>query len=272
MIRKTKLKGISSTPSAETVTKTLGLLDLFKSGHPEQTASEIARNAQLPLSTAFRLINTLVRLHFVDYNDRTKTYRLGLKLLELGHIVSQQLDLPNLALPILSELTEASGETTHLSIRDGDEGAFIAKVDAAHSLRTHTPLGRRVPLHAGASMKVLFAALTDAEIQSYIQRGLNRALAGRTITDPDELWAEVRRIRERGLALSISEQTQGAAGVSAPVKEHTGKTIAGLTISGPEQRFTPEKVALFSELAIDAAYRLSLKLGYSETRRAVSGS
>jgi DNA-binding IclR family transcriptional regulator len=255
-------KGQGTTPSAETVTKTLALLDLFKQGRPEKTATEIARAAQLPLSTAFRLINTLVRLRFVDYAEQTKTYRLGLKLLELGHIVSQQLDLPHLALPILTRLSDATGETTHLSIRDGDEGVFIAKVDAVHTVRMHTPLGRRVPLHAGASMKVLLAGMTDDLIDDYIQRRLHVAETEYPPVDPNVIRAQIAKIRAQGFGVSASEQTQGAAGVGAPVRNHLGEVVAGLTISGPEQRFTPEQISIFAERVVNAAHELSRSLGY----------
>ncbi len=251
----------SPTPPSETVKKTLALLELFKF-RPRMTASQIAHAAELPLSTAFRLINTLTQLHFVDYDEPTKTYRLGLKLLELGHLVSQQLDLPNLSMPFLSELARKAGETAHLSIRDHDEGVFIAKVEAEHSVRIHTPIGRRVPLHAGASMKLLLASMPDEEIRDYLGRPNLRAMADRTVVKPELLWSEIAMIRKQGYAVSRSEQTQGAAGVSAPVIDHTGKVIAGLTISGPEQRFTPEKIEEFIALATDTAEQLSTKLGF----------
>lgn len=251
----------AQTPPSETVIKTLALLDLF-SANPTQTASEIAKNAQLPLSTAFRLLTTLANLNFVEIDPATRKYRLGLKLLELGHIVAQQLDLPSLALPILHDLMEKAGETSHLSIRDGNEGVFISKVETLQNIRLHTPLGRRVPLYAGASMKVLLAFQPQEEIENYLRQVSMRQLADNTITDPAKLLESLETIRRNGYAVSLSEQSQGAAGVAAPVRDHSGQVVAGITISGPEQRFTDEKVKFFAELVLEATASLSRKLGW----------
>lgn len=252
------------TPSSETVSKTLGLLEYFRTT-PNLTASAVAQRSDLPLSTAYRLLQTLVRLRFLDYDSRSKTYKLGLKLLEYGHIVSLQLDLPQISLPILSSLVEQTGETVHLSMRDGDEGVFIAKVDAPHSIRMHTPLGRRVPLHAGASMKSIFANMGDDEIESYIERGCAIKVTPNTVTDRELILEEVRQIRQKGFAVSQGEQTQLAAGVSAPVYDHSGKVVAGLTISGPIQRMSVDKFDKLGQLVIQAAAVLSTRLGKINT-------
>jgi IclR family KDG regulon transcriptional repressor len=252
----------SRTPTSDTVRKTLGLLDILSRGNREWYAAEVAKEAELPPSTAFRLLTTLVQLRYVDYDAQSRRYRLGLKLLELGHLVSQRLDLPSLAMPLLHRLSHASGETAHLSIRDGDEGVFIAKVEADHSVRLHTPLGRRVALHAGASMKILLAHLPDEVIEGYIARQAESPSSGRKPVDRDRLWAELRRVRAQGVCVTRSEQTPGAAGVSAAVRDHSGSVVAGLTISGPEARFTPAKVERFVALVTRAAGDLSSRLGH----------
>ena len=245
---------IPETPTSQTVNKTLSLLDLLTVGEPERSASEISRDADLPYSTAFRLLATLVRLRFLEYNAQTRKYRLGLKLLELGYIVAQQLDLPRLATPVLHAVATEANETAHLSMRDGDEGVLVAKVETSHSVRLHTALGRRVPLHAGASMKVILAFLSDESIDDYIRRSELPKLAPNTVQAAARLWNDIRAIRRQGYAISRSEQSAGAAGVSAPVRNHMGDVVAGLTISGPEQRFTPKTVERFARIVV----RLSL--------------
>lgn len=254
----------SRTPIAQTVEKTLQLLDYFGVDAHEMTASEIARRADLPMSTVFRLLSTLTRMRFLDQDPMSRRYRLGLRLLELGYVVQQQLDLPRLAAPILQELALKAEETAHLSVRDGHEGVFIAKAESSQSVRFHTPLGRRVPLHAGASMKIILAFQTDEEIRSYVSRSKLRPMTSRTITDEERLWREVRRIRERGYAVSVGEQTDGAAGIGAPVRDHTGQVVAGLTISGPEQRFSSERIKQYTHQVTAAAVALSVRLGYRQ--------
>jgi IclR family KDG regulon transcriptional repressor len=210
-------------------------------------------------STAFRLLTTLVQLRFVEYDSGTRNYQLGLKLLELGYLVSQRLDLPARAMPYLRNLAQESGETAHLSIRDGSEGVFIAKVDGEHGVRMHTPLGRRVPLHSGASMKSLLADLSDEELEAYINDQVN---SNAPVPDHDRLIEQLHRLRKHGFCVTRSEQTMGAAGVGAPVRDHAGQVIAALTISGPETRFTKENVEKFAALVKHAAAALSVQLGY----------
>src|SRR5690606_27282085 len=159
----------------------------------------------------------LVELRFVEYDSESRRYQLGLKLLELGHLVSQRMDLPSRAMPFLKELAQISGETAHLSIRDADCGVFIAKVDGEQSVRMHTPLGRRVPLHAGASMKSLLVQLSDEELDDYIEQ---RKATAFPVPDRNKLHTQVCFIREHGYCSTIAEQTPGAAGVSAPVRNH----------------------------------------------------
>lgn len=254
--------------TSQTAAKCLMLLDFFTAQRPRLTASEIAEMAGMPLSTAFRLLHTLTVHRFLDYDPVTKKYRLGLKLLELGHLVNQQLDIVELAMPILTSLSHETKETAHLSIRDGDEGLFVAKVEGPQSLRTHTPLGTRVPLHAGASMKTILAFLPDEEIAAYLGKSPTLpAVTAQTETDAQRLYEDLMQIRERGFAISKSEQTEGAAGVGAPVRDHSGQVVGGITISGPEPRFTDETIAHFANLVLDAAAKLSAGLGYREMNR-----
>lgn len=107
-------------------------------------------------------------------------------------------------------------------------------------------------------MKSLMADLSDEEISAYIAM---RAQAGTPISDPGRLHEQVRFIREHGYCSTIAEQTPGAAGVGAPVRNHAGEVVAALTISGPESRFTEENIQRFSALVTRAAAGLSRRLG-----------
>ncbi len=247
------------TPTSDSAKKTLGLLDLLSKGNREWTAAEVAKESGLPASTTFRLLTTLVELRFVEYDGESRKYQLGLKLLELGYLVSQRLDLPSRAMPYLRDLAQESGETAHLSIRNGSDGVFIAKADGEHSVRMHTPLGRRVPLHAGASMKSLLVDLSVDEVEAYIKEQANSSAP---VPDHDRLIGQLEDLREHGFCVTRSEQTVGSAGVGAPVRDHAGKVVAALTISGPASRFTDRNVQKFSELVKSAAIALSMELGY----------
>ena len=198
-------------------------------------------------------------MRYVEYNVETRKYQLGLKLLELGYLVSQRLDLPSRAMPYLRDLADSSGETAHLSVRYGNDGVFIAKVDGEHNVRMHTTLGRRVPLHAGASMKSLMADMSNEEVDVYIKK---QADSSAPVLDRDRLFQQLQHLRDHGFCVTRSEQATGSGGVSAPVRNHEGKVIAALTISGPETRFIEPNVQKFAELVKTAAIALSGQLGY----------
>lgn len=257
------------TPTSQTVEKTLQLLHLFTNEHPEMTASEISARAGLALSTTFRLLSTLVKLRFLDYDPSTRRYRLGLALLDLGTRVQEQMDLSKIAGPVLRRLAQETRETVHLSIRDGEEGVFIAKVEGLEALRSHTRVGQRVSLAKGASMKILLAYMPEDEIDSYLATHPYAVYASGTRLTADELKGVLSEIRKRGYAISRSEQNVGAAGIAAPIRDHSGEVIAGLTISGPEGRLLSDGMSQLIELVTAGANDISRQLGYGMARPAL---
>lgn len=223
--------------------------------------TELSRTVRLPKGTVHRLVSSLVAKGFLARNEATGRYRLGLSLFRLGSVFLNQMEVREAALPVLHELARLTGETVNLNIARDRRRVCIEKVESSHDIRHFVELGRPLPLYCGASGKVLLAFLPEEEIEAVIAEGL-LPLTPRTVTDPQRLRRELAEIRRRGYAVSKDERVEGASAVSAPIYDSAGRVVAGLTISGPTYRFTPERVARFIELVKQGAARISASLGY----------
>lgn len=249
--------------SARSVERTLDILLTFLREGRELGITELSRGLKLPKATVHRLVATLVGRGFLTRNPQTAHYRIGLNLFRLGSLFLAQAEVRQAALPVIHELAHATRETVNLNVVIDRCRVCIEKAESTHDIRHFVELGRPLPLYGGASGKVLLAFLDDAEIDAVIAEGLT-PLTPRTIIAPDRVIRNLAEIRRRGYATSADERVPGASAVSAPVRDGTGRVVAGLTISGPTYRFTPERVRRYVELVQQGAARISATLGYAE--------
>ena len=242
----------------------LNVLETFlESGRAVQGVSEIGHHLGLNKSRVFRILNTLEQHHFVEREPDTRQYRLGLALMAFGEAVRRRLEIVQVASPILDELAEQSGETVHMGIIEGDQSVCVARRESRHSVRLYAEVGRRAPLHVGGVPKVLLAYLPTKERERVIrQAGLAR-ITDQTITDPDELEANLEQIRRRGYNISVGDLDAQVHSIAAPIYAHSGQVVAAVSIAGPSHRFPPERVERFTRLVCQAAARISRRLGYT---------
>lgn len=217
--------------------RTFAILDLFTIEEPEWTTTEVARRCDLPVATAHRLLAALQRREYVARDEHTKRFRLGVAALRLGERARSSIDLRAVALPVLRWLAEETGETSLLTVLDGarNRSLCLERIESAQPLRLSVQPGRLLPLHAGASQKVLLAFMPGAERERLLAGPLAR-LDRATIVDPEELRAELARIRERGYAVSAEETNAGVWGMAAPILDGSGAIVAGLGFAGPLAR------------------------------------
>jgi DNA-binding IclR family transcriptional regulator len=248
--------------SLKILDKTLRILALFGPETPEWGLTDLARRAELPKSTVYRVLRVLVQHEFLAQDTDTRRFRLGIGALELGRRAYAGLEPRRMALPVLNSLAARSGETVTLQVlnQQRDQVVCIERAEGRSGLRLILDVGATAPLHAGSSSKALAAWLPDDEIEALIARGLP-PLTAHTITDPARLWAELASVRERGYAVSFEETDDGAAGVSAPIRDRGGRVIASLTIAGPITRMTRPKIDGYVEMVRDGARRIEEEMG-----------
>lgn len=195
------------------------------------TLSDLAANSGLPMPTIHRLVRTLVQQGYVR-QDSARRYSLGPRLIRLGESAGRLLG--NWAVPYLTELMEATGETANLAVLEAGAVVYVGQVPSRHSMRMFTEVGRRVQAHCTAVGKVLLAQLPPAEAAAMLGRGPLPAPTEHTVTDPDALLRQFETIRARGHALDDQEQELGVRCLAVAVPGAPGPTA--LSISGPEGR------------------------------------
>lgn len=247
--------------------KTLRILALFSGETPEWGVTELAARADMPKSTVYRVLRVLLAHEFLAQDPITKRFRLGLGALELGRRAYEGIELRAVALPVLNRIAALSGETVVLEVlnREHDRVVCVERAQRQSGLRLILEVGSTAPLHAGSSSKVLLAYLPQEEIEAVIARGLP-ALTAHTITDPAKLRRDLAQIRERDYAVSFEETDDGAAGVSVPIWDRTGRVLAGLTIAGPVTRLNQATLPRFLDLARDGAREIAMELGFVSRR------
>lgn len=246
----------------QSVFRALNILEMFVE-EPEMSLAEISRKAMLDKATAYRLITTLETggyLQKIRHTDQDVRYRLGMKLLELGHIVSERLELRKTALPHMQALCSEIDEVVHLVVTDGAEAVYIEKVESQQHVRLFTRIGKRSPLYAGSGPRLLLAYLPFAE-QEKIIGGELKVLTEQTITNPERLRAELERIRLDGYATSHGEQDTDTVGISFPIRDYSGTVVAALGVSGVRFRFVGERQEFVKGRTQVAAEGISADLG-----------
>lgn len=247
----------------QSVIKALGILDLFVE-EKELSLQEIADISGIPKPTAYRLLSTLENcgmLYKVKVSIHDSRYGLGLKLLELGNLVSERLELREIAVPFMERLAKEVNEVIHLVIAYQQEATYIEKVNSRRALSLHTKVGRSTPLYVGSGPKMLLAYMTEKEQQAVLQAPVLYTLTNRKI-DKDELIKELKEIRKQQFSLSIDEQDGDTTGISFPIFNFENKVIAALAISGLSSRFNGEKLARMKELGSETAKCISKQLGF----------
>jgi IclR family transcriptional regulator, KDG regulon repressor len=241
----------------------LDVLELLRTSERPPTAGEVAAGLGLPRTTVHELLHTLSARGYVEVVEGgPRRFRLGMRLFELGNAYAAALDLARESAGVAATVRDACGETVHVAVLDGTDVVYIAKVDSTHSVRMVSAVGRRLPAHVTAVGKALLAGLDDDELERRFPSGhALPALTAASITDPAALRAALTDVRRDGLAWDAAESNPDVNCVAAPVRDHTGAMVAGLSISVPVVRWTDGSRERFAALVREGAEQLSRRLG-----------
>ena len=249
--------------SIKSTVKTLRVLRLYSMEKTVWSVQEMARELGYHKSSIQRIVTTLEAEGFLSRVSEGKAlYRLGPVILFLGNLAEVSTDLRSIAQPVMNKLVEAVQETAYLCVLDGYQSLYVEKVECSQSVRIVHGIGKRNPLYCTGVGKILLSGMEDEEIERMIaERGLV-GYTPTTITDRERLLEEIRKVRSTGIAEDLEELDRGVRCVAAPIINREGKIVASLSISGPVQRFTPERMRHFETELRSAAGEISFKLGY----------
>jgi DNA-binding IclR family transcriptional regulator len=244
--------------SIQVIERMMKLLDVLADSGDAVSLKVLAASAGLHPSTAHRILSALVRDRMVERID-PGSYRLGMRLLELGNLVKQRISVREHALPYMRELHAATGEAVNLSVRRDDEMVYIERTSSGRALiRVVNIVGARAPLHITAVGKLFLLDDGAAGMHDYAARGKLVAATRNTIVSLPALEKELERVRKAGYALDNEEAEIGVKCIGAGIRDDTGALVAGLSISAPAERVKPQWAALVK----DTADRISRSVGY----------
>lgn len=225
-----------TTPTIQVLERSFALLDLLASHQDPVSLKEISERTGLHPSTAHRILNDLTLGRFVD-RPQAGTYRLGMRLLELGNLVKERLDVREAAVGPMRELHKLTHQAVNLSVRQGDEIIYIERAYSERSgMQVVRTVGGRAPLHLTSVGKLFLAHDEPARVRSYATR---TGLTGHTrnsITEVTRLEKELAQVRSSGVARDDEELELGVRCMAAGVYDDQGKLLAGLSISAPADR------------------------------------
>ncbi|MFD6564116.1 IclR family transcriptional regulator [Micromonospora profundi] len=243
--------------------RALAVIDLLAERSPEMIGvSTVARVLNLPKAVAHRILKELTANQFVTFDEGTRRYRLGPGALAVGLAALRAIDVQAITNRHMRRLVEATGETATLSMRQGWVRVYTDQVLSPHEIRMSVTLGSRHSLVAGSSSKAILAALPDSEIAEYLATHELVSVTAATITSVEQLWADLREVREQGYAVSRGERQAGAVSVAAPIRLASGEVYGSLSLCGPQDRFSAQLLVEYGELVADAARQVSAELGY----------
>ena len=243
------------------VQKAFLLLEAFTLDKPEWGVSELARSLGANKSTIYRLLATLEKLGVLQQNRRSEKYRLGLKLFELGHRVSIHQAVVHCTHPVLEEVARAIAETVHLAILEGTHIRYLDKVESPQGLKISTEIGSLRPAHCTGLGKMLLACADSEQQQAVLDATPLFAQTANTIVSAAALRRELAEIRERSFALDREEYEIGLLCVAVPIFNQQGDLVAGLSASGPANRFREEALPHYVSILKRGAEKIREGIG-----------
>ena len=242
--------------------KAIDILNYFYSENRALSAQEMSSQLSIPLSTTYKYLDVLLKRGFLSKNPDTKKFFLGLTIFKLGNLVAAKIKPIDVAQRHMKDLANLSGETVTLTIINGWESLCVEKIESPRRIKLSVAMGDTLPLHAGASSKVLLAFQDNAFVDAMIRNVGLVKLTENTVTDPDRLKNELKLIRSQGFAYSDSEVDYGARAAAAPVLDSKGRLAAGIAVAGPRDRINDETAQNLIQSVIESAGKISSDLGY----------
>ena len=246
--------------TSATALKALRVLETVAASSQLVSVSEISDSMSVDKATVYRMLITLTKAGYIVRDENSRKYKLGYKIVSLSRNLLAENEISRLVQQTLEQISIETQATLHYSLLDGDETVLVQRVKGSQLVTVDFQIGDRSSLHCTAIGKVLLAFQDHRFIQKIIDAGLPK-LACNTITHPDEFRKELQRIRSEGYAIDNRELSDNMRCIAVPIFEGGGRIKSGISISGPDSRFTLEKLSELKVPMMQASRRLSEQLG-----------
>ena len=235
-----ELDGGRAAHYVQSLQRGLAVIRAFGADSPSLTLSEVARATGLTRAATRRFLLTLGDLGYVRSDGRY--FELTPRVLELGYAFLSSQSLPEVAEPHLERLVAEVHESSSVSVLDGDDIVYVARVPTARIMRVSISVGTRFPAYATSMGRVLLAGMALEELDAFLARAELLRLSTRTITSEPKLRAELARVRRQGWAMVDQELEQGLRSVAAPIRDRGGRVVAAVNLSAHASRTSLDAV------------------------------
>jgi DNA-binding IclR family transcriptional regulator len=225
-------------------------------------ATDIQKRLELNKSTVHRLMMTLLGRGFVERNESTGIYTIGLKLVEISSIRLNQVELKTEALPYLHRLADKVNMSVQLAIYDEGEAVFIEKVEKYMSFHMYCQTGKRIPLYCSAVGKSLVMDKSNTEILDILRKINFEKFTSRTKENPEEVLTDIMEARMKGYTKDHGEHEDNVYCVAAPIFDYRGKIVAAASLTGFSDKIYEDEGKSVREELMKTCQEISLRLGY----------
>ena len=265
------MKEVAGNYIIQTVSRALDLLEQFQVGDAELGITDLSNRLNLQKNNVFRLVATLKAKNYIEINNSTGKYRLGIKTRELGQVATRLIDFADHARPFLSELKQQCHETCYFSIIKDGFTVYLEGVESDLPVRVAQQVGSSRPLYCTAAGRVQLAFMEPQKRMNFLSGSEMKGITTRTITDPDVLCKVLNIVAQQGYAIDDQEHDIGVMEIAAPVFDSHGTIIGALSVLGPEMRLAGTRLENeLLPLVCQGASRLSIALGYDHTKKALA--
>ncbi|MFK8252072.1 IclR family transcriptional regulator [Ancylobacter terrae] len=248
----------------KTLDTALKLLRLFDTDEQTLSVTEIAEASGLPKSKVSRLLAVFRTNGFLEQDELTRRYRIGLAAFELGSNYVKSQPIAHEALPVMRQIVEQTGHSTTLTVMRGELVLHLLAVEGPHYIDGRWRVGNRLPYFATSAGKVLVAGMDPELIAGFIARHPPTAITPATVTDPEALRRQLAEVRRAGMSITRGESAPGLAAIAVPVLGRFAQTVAALGLVIPDRLFDTAEVPSLVALLHTEGRRLSIKCGAAD--------
>lgn len=247
----------------KSLAKAFTLLDTLGKFENGTSIATLSKELKMGKSTVHRLLATLREFDLVWFDASTSNYALGVRVLRWSDLLLKQNLLIRHGSPILRELVHNCHETASLAVLEDLDVVFIARFESTQRLRMSEAVGSRCPAYCTALGKAILASLSEEEFRGVFD-GVDslKPMTPNSIVSKEKLWDHLQKVKQDGVAYDFEENVIGGICIGTAVRNHTGKAVAGLSISLPTQRLRGDILIILKDNLLKAANRLSSELGY----------
>jgi len=232
--------GAEAERPRDMVGKALDLLSSVRAFPEGAQAAELARDSDLPLSTAHRLLGSLVRHDYLEFEPTNRRYRLSMQIFALSQAVAQARGIAGMARPLLEDLSQKTGEASLMAVLEGNQQLYVHYVEGPKAVTVKGRPGQFGPLHCTAQGKMLVATAADPVREELVETLKLEAFGPNCITDRGKFREEIDNVQEQGWAIADEEHEWGIRAVSTPVYGPDGQAVAAISTAAPSFRASVE--------------------------------